>query len=83
VPEDSDPIMPRGILAFWKPGSGKTLGFISAGLYTLTRKHKQYANGIIVIITNKSLQLQTTNEVLNYVRRLNAQQIGLDLLPTP
>jgi hypothetical protein len=66
-----DDLMPRGILTYWKPGSGKTLGFIAAGLYALTRKHRLYTKGIVVIITNKSLQNKTAAEVASYVRRLN------------
>jgi hypothetical protein len=48
-------MMPRGVLAFWTPGSGKTLGFIAAGLYVLSRKHKEYIKGAVVVVTNKSL----------------------------
>ncbi len=47
--------MPRGMLIYWKPGSGKTLGFIAAGLYALTQKSREYTKGVIVLIMNKSL----------------------------
>lgn len=50
-----DNIMPRGMLIYWKPGSGKTLGFIAAGLYALTQKSREYTKGVIVLIMNKSL----------------------------
>ncbi len=50
-----DNIMPRGLLVYWKPGSGKTLGFIAAGLYALSKKSREYNKGILVVITNKSL----------------------------
>ena len=70
--------MPRGILTYWAPGSGKTLGFIAAGLYALTTKKKEYTRGIIVIITNKSLQNKTTEEIIRYVRYLNINGLGTD-----
>ena len=47
--------MPRGVLTAWTPGSGKSLGFIAAGLYVLTTRKREYINGVIVLIMNKSL----------------------------
>jgi hypothetical protein len=48
--------IPRGLLMNWSPGTGKTLGFISAGLFLLHRRSDIYKNAVIVVIINKSLQ---------------------------
>ncbi len=74
--------MPRGVLTYWLPGSGKTLGFVAAGLYTLTRRKREYINGVIVLIMNKSLQANAVKEIESHVNRLNSKGLGLDLLPT-
>ncbi len=52
---DAPDMMPRGVLTYWKPGSGKTIGFIAAGLYVMAHKHREYTHGTIVVVTNKSL----------------------------
>jgi hypothetical protein len=50
-----DMSLPRGILLFWKQGSGKTKGFIAAALYTVATRPDMYKKALIVVITNKSL----------------------------
>jgi hypothetical protein len=37
-----DLVIPRGILLYWKQGSGKTKGFIAAALYTMTIRSDLY-----------------------------------------
>ena len=75
-------IMPRGVLTYWKPGSGKTLGFIAAGLYVMAVKSREYSHGAVVIVTNKSLQDKTREEVVSYLRRLNSNSLGMNLRPS-
>ncbi len=71
--------MPRGVLTAWTPGSGKSLGFIAAGLYVLTTRKREYINGVIVLIMNKSLQSNAIAEIERYVQCLNQENLGLDL----
>ena len=40
----------------WMPGTGKTLGFITASLYVINKRTDLYKNALVVIIINKALQ---------------------------
>ena len=71
--------MPRGVLVAWQPGSGKSIGFVAAGLYVLTKRKREYINGVIVLIMNKSLQSSTVAQIEKYIYNLNAVGLGLDL----
>ncbi len=47
--------LPRGLLLFWKQGSGKTKGFIAAALYVMTTRKDIYKKAVAVVVINKSL----------------------------
>lgn len=38
----SDDISPRGNLSFWSPGTGKSMGFLSAALFSVTTRKDIY-----------------------------------------
>ena len=51
-----DYALPRGLLLYWKQGSGKTKGFIATALYCLATRKDVYKKAVAVIVINKSLQ---------------------------
>ena len=59
--------LPRGVLLYWKQGSGKTKGFIATALYTMTTRSDVYKKAIAVIVINKSLQQNVISELNYYV----------------
>lgn len=63
-----DMAIPRGLLLFWKQGSGKTKGFLAAALYTLHKRADLYEKAAIVIVINKALQPAVLSELEHYIR---------------